>query len=278
MRGTGPGGEGYLSSPANMPSAITRAAVAPVLAGPTVRAEQLTQLVLGETASIVERTGEWRRVCTHADDYNGWVHAGYLIEVDDSSAEEWRSRATGWSEGALVRLGGAHLLLPLRARVVLEDEVVVLPDGHQGRLAGGSVRDMSQVVLAARAKAPERWAAEHFLGSPYEWGGVTPWGVDCSGLVQTTFSARGISLPRDSSQQAAHGTSISLESIRPGDLLFFTGESGGGITHVAFAGEADTLVHSTISCGGMLVEPWLPGTRAATLRERLVAVRRLEER
>jgi hypothetical protein len=47
---------------------------------------------------------------------------------------------------------------------------------------------------------------------------------------------------------------------------------------VAFAGEADTLVHSTLACGGMLVEPWLPGSRAAVLRERLVAVRRLEDR
>ncbi len=50
------------------------------------------------------------------------------------------------------------------------------------------------------------------------------------------------------------------------------------ITHVAFAAEADTLIHSTVSCGGVLAEPWLPGTRAAALRERLVAVRRLEER
>jgi hypothetical protein len=47
---------------------------------------------------------------------------------------------------------------------------------------------------------------------------------------------------------------------------------------VAFAGEADTLVHSTLACGGMLVESWLPGTRAGALRQRLVAVRRLEER
>jgi hypothetical protein len=47
---------------------------------------------------------------------------------------------------------------------------------------------------------------------------------------------------------------------------------------VAFAGEADTLVHSSIANGETLVEPWLPGTRAAPLRERLVAVRRLEER
>jgi hypothetical protein len=47
---------------------------------------------------------------------------------------------------------------------------------------------------------------------------------------------------------------------------------------VAFAGEADTLVHSTVSLGGMVQEPWLPGSRAAPLRDRLVAVRRLEER
>jgi cell wall-associated NlpC family hydrolase len=261
-----------------MPSVIGRAAVAPVLAGSAVRAEQVTQLVLGETASVVERTGDWRRVCTHADGYDGWIHAGYLREVEDSVAGDWRTRASGWSEGAVVRVGGAHLAIPLRARVALEGEAVVLPDGRQGRVTSGSIREMDHVVSAARAKAPERWAYEHFLGSPYQWGGVTPWGVDCSGLVQTTFAARGVALPRDSAQQVAHGASVPLESIRPGDLLFFSGESTSHITHVAFAGEADTLVHSTLACGGMLVEPWLPGTRAASLRERLVAVRRLEER
>jgi cell wall-associated NlpC family hydrolase len=137
---------------------------------------------------------------------------------------------------------------------------------------------MGEILAAARAKAPERWALEHFMGSPYQWGGVTPWGVDCSGLVQTTFAARGIALPRDSSQQARHGISVALNAIQPGDLLFFRSETGSAITHVAFAGEADTLVHSTLPCGGMLTEPWLPGSRAATLRERLVAVRRLEDR
>jgi gamma-D-glutamyl-L-lysine dipeptidyl-peptidase len=140
------------------------------------------------------------------------------------------------------------------------------------------VRALPELTQAARAKAPERWALEYFAGSPYEWGGVTPWGVDCSGLVQTTFAVRGMGLPRDSAQQVFHGSAVSFEAICPGDLLFFCGESTANITHVAFAGDADTLIHSTLACGGTLVEPWLPGTRAGTLRQRLVAVRRLEDR
>jgi gamma-D-glutamyl-L-lysine dipeptidyl-peptidase len=261
-----------------MASVIARAAIAPVLAQPNVRAEQVTQLVLGETAVVLERTGEWRRVCTRADEYDGWIHSGYVLEVEDLVAEQWESEASGWSEGAVVRIGGSQIPLPLRARVALGGDIVRLPDGSRGRVVGGCIRELSEVVRASRAKAPERWAYEHFLGSPYQWGGVTPWGVDCSGLVQTTFAARGVALPRDSAQQAGHGTSVPLEALRPGDLLFFRSESGARITHVAFAGEADTLVHSSLSCGGMLVESWLPGSRAAGLRERLVAVRRLEDR
>jgi hypothetical protein len=274
VRGAYSASEAFLSS-FPMPSAIGRAAVAPILAAPTVRSEQVTQLVFGETVSILERSGEWRRVCTHTDGYHGWTHTGYLQEDGEPAVEAWRSRASGWSEGASVRVDEAIIAFPLRARVRLDGGAVVLPNGKRGRIAAGSIRPLSEVQAEACARAPEGWALEHFSGAPYEWGGVTPWGVDCSGLVQTTFAARGVKLPRDSAQQAGCGEAIPLQAIRPGDLLFFHGESSNGITHVAFAGEADTLVHSTLSCGGMLVESWLPGTRAASLRERLVAVRRL---
>lgn len=261
-----------------MTAVIARSPLAPVLAEPRVRAEQVTQLVLGETAYVADASGDWRRVCTHLDGYDGWINSGYLSEVEDPVADDWRSRASAWSEGATLRISGAHQPLPLRARVVLEGDAVLLPDGRRARIAAGSIRELRDVTATAQAKAPERWALEHFAGSPYQWGGVTPWGVDCSGLVQTTFAARGITLPRDAAQQVVHGATISLEAMRPGDLLFFGGESTSSITHVAFAGEADTLIHSTLACGGTLVEPWLPGTRAGTLRQRLVAVRRLEER
>ena len=257
---------------------IARAAIVPVLGQPTLRGEQVSQLVLGETATVLEVSADWRRVRTRIDRYVGWMHAGYCAEVDEAAGEAWREEATGWSHGATARTGDTRLRLPLRARVALEGDAVRLPDGRRVRIVEGGVSAEADAVPAARAKAPERWALEYFAGTPYEWGGITPCGVDCSGMVQTTFLARGLALPRDSSQQAECGVPVAPEDVRPGDLLFFRGEGGTRIDHVAFAGEADTLVHSTVSCGGMVQEPWLPGTRAGALRERLVAARRLEER
>jgi len=256
---------------------VARSAITPLFASASLRAEQVTQLVLGETARVEETAGEWRRVRCHHDGYEGWVHAGYVVELDAASAAAWRAQASGWSLGATLRRGELTFRLPLRARVALEDGAVRLPHGELWRMNGAEIRPSAEVCRAALAVTPERWALEHFAGSPYQWGGVTPWGADCSGLVQTTFAARGTLLPRDAMLQVEHGEPVPPERSRPGDLLFFRGDCE-RITHVAFAGEADTLVHSAVACGGAVAEPWLPGTRAGSLRERLVAVRRMEAR
>ena len=257
---------------------IARAAIAPIFADATLRAEQVSQLVLGESADVLETSGAWRKIRTELDRYTGWVHAGYCIEVDDAAADAWRQEAAGWSQGATVRVGEERVRLPLRARAALEDGFVRLPDGRRGRVADGSVLSAAEAAAASRARPPEDWALEHFAGAPYEWGGVTPYGVDCSGLVQTTFLARGLTLPRDAAQQVDCGAAVQPADARPGDLLFFRGETEPRITHVAFAGEGHTLIHSAVAVGGMTVEPWTPGSRAASLRPRLVAARRLESR
>ncbi len=259
-----------------MSSVIARAALAPVLAEATLRAEQVTELVLGETAVVLETAGEWRRVVTDYDRYQGWVHTGYIVEVSDPDARAWRADATGWSNGAIVRLHGYDLRVPLRARLAMSgDRRVCLPDGRDGWVVSGSVEDMNDVVRATMAISPEAWALDRFSGAPYLWGGVTPWGVVCSGLVQTTFAARGIAMPRDSSQQAECGMAIPLHELEPGDLLFYRSETGPHIAHVAFAGVDDTLIHSTIAWGGVVVEPRLGDARLQALHQRLVTVRRI---
>jgi hypothetical protein len=261
-----------------MRSVIGRSSLAPIHREPSLRSEQVSQLVLGESGQVIERSGEWRRIRTDLDGYQGWIHAGYVVEATDEEAARWRDEADGWSIGATLRSGDQPIRLPLRARVVLDSGTIRLPDGRTACLAEGAVPRVRDNLAAACEKAPERWALEHFAGAPYEWGGVTPWGVDCSGLVQTTFAARGLVLPRDSALQVGVGMPVPPEDTRPGDLLFFRGEESPGITHIAFAGEGDTLIHSTVSCGGVLMESWLPGTRAAQLRDRLVGVRRIEAR
>src|SRR5690606_7666352 len=180
---------------------------------------------------------------------------------------------------ARISVGNDVVPLPLRARVRLDDGLVTLPDGRAGRIIEGAVLPVASLAANARQVPPHRWALDAFRGAPYQWGGLTPWGIDCSGLVQTTFAARGITLPRDSSRQAEAGEAVPLDAIEPGDLLFFRSENGPHITHVAIAAEDDSVVHSTISCGGVLHESFAPGSRAGdALRPRLVAARRIRER
>ena len=265
-----------MTAPAGPRGVVATAAVAPVLASGSVRAEQVTQLVLGESAALLDRSGEWLHITTDADAYVGWVHQGYVRELAAAEAAEWRSGATAWSDGARVSVGDDLVTVPLRGRVALDDSLVVLPDGRAGRLADGHVLDAAAAAAGADAVPPEQWALDRFRGAPYQWGGLTPWGVDCSGLVQTTYLARGIVLPRDSSKQAESGAAVALDRIAPGDLLFFRSETGPNITHVAFAGDGDTIVHSTIACGGVLRESFARGTRAGdAIRPRLVAARRI---
>jgi cell wall-associated NlpC family hydrolase len=84
-------------------------------------------------------------------------------------------------------------------------------------------------VNGPRAAAAVK-AAYAALGTPYRWGGTSPAGYDCSGLTQHVWHEAGVSIPRTSSQQAEHGTSVSLASISPGDLvIFYRGASHVGI-------------------------------------------------
>ncbi len=254
---------------------VCRAAVAPVLAQASVRAEQVTQLVAGEAAEELAREGEWRRVRLVGDGYEGWVNEGYLLELDAEALARWTRAARAWSEGAVVQTDAGPTHLPVRARAGLGEGAVVLPDGRWGTLAEGRLRDAAEVAREARAVSPDEWAWRTFAGTAYQWGGVTPLGVDCSGLVQTTWAARGVALPRDAWQQASAGEPVDPAALEPGDLCFFRGETTERITHVALYAGSGHLVHSTIACGGVVREPWGPGTRAAPLRERLVAARRV---
>jgi cell wall-associated NlpC family hydrolase len=124
-----------------------------------------------------------------------------------------------------------------------------------------------------------RSAQRYFEGTSYLWGGVTPWGADCSGLVQTSFWLHGIQLRRDAWQQAEQGvpTDSDLLTSRTGDLLFFSDRVDGHITHVAIALGGCRLVHLALGRGGYAVENLADESDpyVAKLHERFVTARRV---
>ncbi|MDX5348977.1 MAG: C40 family peptidase [Hymenobacteraceae bacterium] len=97
--------------------------------------------------------------------------------------------------------------------------------------------------------------ARSYRGTPYKWGGTTRLGMDCSGLLCTSFQSIDVSLPRTSQEQSEFGPNIKLKDIKPGDLVFFgANRFSREITHVGLVTEVHgsediRFIHSSTSLG-----------------------------
>ena len=85
--------------------------------------------------------------------------------------------------------------------------------------------------------------AMSLLGAPYEWGGADPTGFDCSGLVRFVHDQVGIQVPRTAAEQFSAARRVTVNSLEPGDLLFFR-TNGRRISHVAIYTGEGRFIHA----------------------------------
>jgi cell wall-associated NlpC family hydrolase len=85
--------------------------------------------------------------------------------------------------------------------------------------------------------------AEAQVGIPYLYGGDTPKGFDCSGLVYYVYTQAGIWVPRSAEQQFDRGPQVSRKALQAGDLVFFRSDSG-NLMHVGIYIGSGWFVHA----------------------------------
>lgn len=113
--------------------------------------------------------------------------------------------------------------------------------------------------------------ARKYLGVQYVWGGASPSGFDCSGLVQWAFGQNGVSLPRTTYNQINVGASVQPNKLRPGDLVFFdTDRTKSGPDHVGIYIGGGKFIHAprpgqgvkiSSLADGYYMDRWMGGRR-----------------
>lgn len=193
------------------------------------------------------------------DGYSGWVDKRFVVSIPSGREFQkyWMSLdtvvvaprvrvydSTGRPVPPFWLFYGTMLSLKKKKGALL---AINLP-GHNGLFVKRrNLRPISncngQTVTGPKVVAQAR----KFLGVPYLWGGVSPLGFDCSGLVQAVFRSYGVVLPRDTADQIGMGHDIPRAGIRSGDLLFFD-------RHVALALDRSRFIHASRGSGGVRIE------------------------
>lgn len=195
-----------------------------------------TQVLYGETVRVLARRDGWTRIEVPDQPsplgrfgYPGWVRSWQLGPDSTAPRAVVTVRSTRLRDGIEVSLGS---------------------EVPRGSVPAAAVRPLP------RTRADIVRTAELFVGLHYLWGGLSAWGMDCSGLTWAAYRAHGITIPRDADAQYAAGRPVSMAAAKPGDLVFYEGAKPG---HVAMLVGGGRMVEAPNSSTVVRIVPVRPG-------------------
>lgn len=222
---------------------ICRLSLVPVRQSPSDRSEQVSQLLFGEHyyVLLLDKDQKWALIRNYFDNYEGWIDVKQHTEISKEYFEHIQNAdfkiTTDLTSGLLYKKSPILILMgsiiPVTNTELFKIEEQLAFNGEAK--AQGQRRDYEFL----------KNIAQRYLNVPYQWGGKSPFGIDCSGFVQMVFKITGYKLPRDSWQQAESGEPVeNLAKSRPGDLAFFKNEEQ-RITHVGILLESNQIIHAS---------------------------------
>jgi hypothetical protein len=214
---------------------------------------QETQLLYGETVSVLQKKGKWCFIEALQQPkyvegrgwqgYNGWIETDHLHEVNQQAAsviqEPYASIYHAPDDTSLVcrRLSFGSFV---HVQSTLDDwNEVLLPCGQSGFIR-------RKPPLSVLEKAC------FFIGQPYLWGGCSSFwpewqgntGVDCSALVHLLYRTQGSVIPRDAADQCRLAAPV--PDLIPGDLVFRSNAQGERVDHVMIYGGGEWLIEACL--------------------------------
>jgi len=211
----------------------------PIRKEPNHRSEMVSQMLFGEKAKIISYNKEWVEIETKFDDYRGWIElkstASYNPKIHD---KEWTITSKPIS---IVKKANRSFLISSGSEIPTPDK----SNRFELNSETYEIEGDNKMPIQPPVKTIIEIAYE-FINAPYLWGGRSIFGIDCSGFTQILYKNVGISLPRDSKDQAGKGILIeSIEDSKPGDLLFFQNDQG-LVVHVGMLLPKNKIIHSSV--------------------------------
>lgn len=213
--------------------------------------EMVSQLLFGETFTILEKYTHWFKIRTDADQYEAWVDSKQIQLIAKESHQLWISDAkAAFTANAYSRITRtsdlSHFPVGMGCRLpMLENGTFQTPETGFNTQDTLWTAEKRQAASKTEKREALLQSASLWLNTPYLWGGKSIFGTDCSGFTQTLCRMYGVQLPRDAKDQAAAGEAVNfLEEAQPADLLFFDNENE-QIVHVGLFMGNNRIIHAS---------------------------------